>query len=174
MKRDGIRVTKPPRTMIDLAPNLGDRATGRMFREALRLRLTTASELAEALDRHPRRPGTTRLRRLATRYEDLPYTRTRSDAEGRALEVLHDGGAPAPLVNTTIAREEADLTFPNEHTIIEIDGPQFHQFPDEDARKQALWEAAGFTVRRIPSDQVYNDPNRLLELIEPATRAAQR
>ena len=75
----------------------------------------------------------------------------------------------------TISQLDVHVNAPGAHgTIIEIDGPQFHQFPDEDARKQARWEAAGFTVRRIPSDQVYNDPNRLLELIEPATRAAQR
>ena len=34
MVHDGIRVTTAPRTMIDLAPSLDERAIGRMFREA--------------------------------------------------------------------------------------------------------------------------------------------
>ena len=48
--------------------------------------------------------------------------------------------------------------------IIEIDGPQYHRFREEDARKQERWERAGFTVRRIPSDAVYDDPDRLIAL----------
>jgi len=42
-------------------------------------------------------------------------------------------------------------------------GPgQFHQFADEDARKVAVWRAAGFTVRRVPSDAVYDAPTALI------------
>jgi very-short-patch-repair endonuclease len=48
---------------------------------------------------------------------------------------------------------------------VEIDGPQFHQFPDEDRRKQLAWRTAGFTVRRIVSDRVYDTPESLLALV---------
>jgi very-short-patch-repair endonuclease len=80
------------------------------------------------------------------------------------LEVLHDAGVPPPEVNVWIRGEEADLVWRAARFIIEIDGPDFHQFADEDARKQAIWEAAGFRVRRLPSGAVFDRPQRLIAL----------
>ena len=86
-------------------------------------------------------------------------TREAITAEGLAaleaeLEQLQAAGSPR--VNVRIAGEEADLVFENEKQILEIDGPQFHGFREEDARKQARWEEAGYTVRRVSSDAVYD------------------
>ncbi len=67
-------------------------------------------------------------------------------------------------MNIKIAGEEADLVWIDRRLIIEIDGPQYHQFRAEDERKEALWRDAGFTVRRIPSDAIYDDPSRLIAL----------
>ena len=57
-----------------------------------------------------------------------------------------------------LATRYADIpyarTWPERRLIVEIDGPQYHQFAEEDARKQRVWEAAGYTVRRIRSDVV--------------------
>jgi very-short-patch-repair endonuclease len=160
----GIRITTGARTLIDQAPRLNDRQLGRAIREALRLNATSTQQLFRALDRHPTRRGTRLLRELATRYSSLPYNRTRSNAESRALEVLAEAGVLAPRVNTHIAGEEADLAWPESKLIIEIDGPQYHQFPDEDERKQREWERVGYTVRRIGSTAVYDDPQRLIAI----------
>jgi very-short-patch-repair endonuclease len=160
----GIRITTGARTLIDEAAHLNDWQLGRATREALRLKATSARQLLRTLDRHRGRRGTARLRELAVRYARLPYTRTRSNAEARALELLHDAGIEAPKVNARIAGEEADLTWPKHKLIIEIDGPQYHQFADEDARKQKAWESAGYQVRRIPTDAVYDEPAQLLAL----------
>ena len=51
-----------------------------------------------------------------------------------------------------------------ERLIVEIDGRPFHLDEGEDARKQAAWERAGWTVRRLSSDDVYERPQRLLRL----------
>jgi hypothetical protein len=161
---DGIRITTAARTLIDLAPSLTVTQTGRAFREALRLNTTTTQLLLRTLDRHRGRRGTRLLRELAIRYSTLPYDRTRSNAEGRALELLHDAGVEAPRTNTKIAGEEADLAWPKARLIIEIDGAQYHQFPDEDRRKQRKWERAGYVVRRISSQAVYDDPAKLIAL----------
>ena len=168
--RDGIRVTAPARTAVDLAAHLTRRETGRLLREALRLSLLTRSQLLEALDRHDGRRGTAHLRELAARYAEIPYARTRSNPEARALEILHDAGTGLPRVNARIAGEEADLVFEESRTIIEIDGPQYHRFPGEDARKTRAWEAAGYTVHRLPSELVYEDPERLLTLAGASPR----
>ena len=163
-RHEGIPITTAARTLIDRARHLGPQATGRMLREALRLKRTTTGSLLASLASHPGRPGTALLLELAARYASVPYSRTRSDAEAFALELLQDAGVQPPLVNTRIAGEEADLCWPDRRRIIEIDGPQYHRFAEEDARKQRLWEAAGHTVCRISSQVVYERPTTLIAL----------
>lgn len=158
---DGIPIVTAERALIDLAPALGTTQLGRGFREALRLKTTTANAVSRAL--HGQR-GTAALVALCDRYATIPYHRCRSDAECRALEVLHDAGVAPPAVNERVAGVEADLSWPARRLIVEIDGPQFHQFAEEDARKQAIWERAGYSVRRIPSGHVYHRPGRLIAL----------
>ncbi len=162
--RDGLPITTAARTLLDLSPRLSDRALRKAFREALRLRVTTAQDVVATLDRHPGRRGTARLRALAERYARLPIHRTRSDAEAMALEVLDRARIPIPRVNEHVAGEEADLSWPQHRLIVEIDGPNFHRLRDEDARKTAVWRRAGHTVRRIPSDDVFDHPEDLLAL----------
>jgi hypothetical protein len=163
-RRGGLPITAAARVLVDLAPGLDDKRLGRAFREAIRFKATTGARVLRCLERHQGRRGTARLRALATRYAAIPYSRTRSDAEGRALEVLYDAGAPTPQVNVKVAGEEADLVIPERRLIIEIDGPQYHQFPEEDERKGRAWRDAGFTVRRLPSDAVYRAPDDLVRL----------
>ncbi len=66
-------------------------------------------------------------------------------------------------MNERIAGEEADLSWPAEKLIVELDGPQFHLDAAEDLRKQRAWEEAGWTVHRVPTDDVYLHPDRLLD-----------
>jgi hypothetical protein len=151
----GIPITTAERTLVDLVAGLDERRGGRCFREALRLRLATASSVVRCVHRHGGRPAL--LKDLAERYSSLPYHRTRSDAEALALELLHDAGIELPLVNVRIAGEEADLVW-RDRLIVEIDGPQYHRFRAEDARKEALWSGAGYPVRRVRSGLVYDAP----------------
>jgi len=160
----GIPILTAARALIDLAPHLPDRGTRRAFREALRLKVTTRAELARTLARHQHRPGTPLLADLTARYGHLPYQRTRSDPEGRALELITDAELPLPRVNVRINGEEADLVWPERRLIVEIDGPDFHRFQDEDIRKEQCWIKAGYRVRRIPSGAIYDDPSRLVAL----------
>ena len=80
------------------------------------------------------------------------------------MEILRDAGRPLPRLNSRIAGEEADLSWPAEKRIVEIDGGPFHLDVGEDARKQHQWEAAGWTVLRIQADYVYDRPLKLLSL----------
>ena len=161
----GIPIMTAERVLADLTPGLTEKRAARCFREALRLRHTTATKVTGCVMRHGGHPSL--LKDLAHRYAPIPYQRTRSDAEARALELLHDAGVELPHVNIKIADEEADLVWIERKVIVEIDGPQYHQFRTEDERKAARWRDAGFTVRRIPSDAVYDDPARLITLAPP-------
>jgi hypothetical protein len=119
------------------------------------MRVTTAPAILAALSRHGPRRGTVALRLLATRYRGLPIARARSDAESLSLERLYLAGAPTPELNVRVAGHEADLVDHERRLILEIDGPQYHLFPDVDERKERAWRAAGYEVRRVSSDAVY-------------------
>jgi hypothetical protein len=160
----GIPITSVPRTLLDLARKVSDRALARAVREAVRLELVTIGALGDRLGSYRGRRGSRRLAVTVARYTGLPLERARSGAEIRALEILRAAGSPLPKLNVRIAGEEADLSWSVPRLIVEIDGGPFHLDVGEDAGKEALWEAAGWTVRRIPSDDIYECPHRLLGL----------
>ena len=146
---------------------VSDRALARAVREAVRLELTSVGALGDALGSYYGRRGSGRLAATVARYTGLPLERARSGAEIRAMEVLRDAGRPVPRLNVRIGGEEADLVWLGPRLIVEIDGGPFHLDVGEDARRQAAWQRAGWTVRRLPSDDVYERPHRLLQLAPP-------
>jgi hypothetical protein len=160
----GVPITSVGRTLLDLASFTSPKALARAVREAVRLKLITLEVIAEVVGRYRGRRGSRKLASAIARYAGLPLERARSGAEVRALEVLRDAGRTLPRLNVRVAGEEADLSWPSERLIIEIDGDPFHLDKGEDARKQAVWEAAVWTVRRLSSDDVYDHPERLLSL----------
>jgi len=168
---DDVPATTPARTIIDLAVHLGERRRAKAVREAIRVKAMTALELRLTLADHRGRRGTAGLAELAARLERLPLTRTRSDAEARALEVLDAAAVLLPELNVRIQGEEADLSWPASRRIVEIDGPQFHQDPAEDARKEAAWRSAGWRVDRLSSDVVFDAPQALVDLARNAERS---
>lgn len=167
----GLPITTPERALADLAPGLDDRALARSTREALRLRVTTCARIQVTLARAAQRNRPARLAELAARYARLPIARARSDAEAHAVELLDATGGTQPVVNATIHGEEADLSWPAVRHIVELDGPDFHRFPDVDLAKQAVWERAGWIVARVPTEDVYDHPARLLAAAAPGLAA---
>jgi hypothetical protein len=164
MELEGIPITTPARTLLDLAQTVSEKALARALREIVRLKHTTLHALGDDLGRFNRRRGSRRLAEAVARYSGLPLERARSGAEIRAMEILRDAGVPLPRLNFKISGEEADLSWARRKRILEIDGGPFHLDVGEDARKQRRWEAAGWTVMRIPSDEVYDRPRKLLML----------
>ena len=163
----GVPITSVTRTLLDLSCRVTDRSLARLVREAGRLKLVTSPALTDKLLAYRGRRGSRRLAQTVARYADLPIQRARSGAEIRALEILRDAGYQLPRLNHRVAGEEADLSWSRPSLIVEVDGGPFHLDRGEDARKQRVWESAGWTVRRIPSDEVYERPGRLLALVAP-------
>jgi hypothetical protein len=166
--RRGVPITSAPRTLLDLARTARGPVLARALREAVRLRRTTLVALGDYLGECRGRRGSRRLALTIARYAGLPLERARSGAEVRALEIIREANRPLPRLNARIAGEEADLSWPAERLIIEIDGAPFHLDVGEDQRKQRTWERTGWTVRRISSDDVHERPERLLQLGSPA------
>ncbi|HEX2129282.1 MAG TPA: DUF559 domain-containing protein [Solirubrobacterales bacterium] len=163
----GIPITTVARTLLDLACMVSRRDLARALREAVRLELVSLDGLLGTLAACRRHRGTRSLMSAIVRYSGLPIERARSGAEVRALEVLRAANRPLPRLNVRIAGEEADLSWPRHRLIVEIDGAPFHLDRGEDARKEAAWTNAGWTVRRVSSSDVYDRPDRLLALAPP-------
>ncbi len=163
--RDGIKVLVPGRNLLDLVPKLGDTKAKRLVRDTLRLKVASPVELRATVAKHHGRRGVARLRQFVDLYAALPFDRARSDPEIVAAELTAAAGLPAPEVNAIVAGAEADLVYFKHRKITELDGPQYHQFPGEDKRKQDAWESAGFSVDRLRTDDVYDQPHRLLALV---------
>jgi very-short-patch-repair endonuclease len=157
---NGLPITTPERTLADLWPHVTD--PPRLLRNALRLKLLAIPSLAAHLSTANSRQRPRTLTSQLARYQALKLHRCRSDAEALAVVTLHDAKVPAPDINVDIAGEEADLSWPAQRRILELDGGSFHQDKLEDARKTAIWRAAGWDVLRLPTDVVYDDPSRLI------------
>jgi hypothetical protein len=161
---NGVPITTIERTLLDIAPIVSEKALRRAVRVAVREEHTSLAAIGDAIGRAHGPRGAKRVAAALARYAGLPIERARSGAEIRAIEILRDYGRPLPQLNIRIAGEEADLVWRRHRQIIEIDGGPWHLDAGEDARKQAAWEQAGYEVRRIPSDDVYEHPPRLLAL----------
>jgi len=162
--------TSAPRTVLDLVAVLrSETAQRRVVRDALRVGAVTGLSLELICRRHRGRRGVALLRMFASEYASLPATRTRSDAELLAMATLAGAGEERPELNVKIAGYEADLVWRDQRVIVELDGPTFHQFESEDALRDAAWSRDGWSVNRISTDVVYDDPNQFLRF----TRAAR-
>ncbi len=61
-------------------------------------------------------------------------------------------GLPAPLVNAPLMGYVADLLWPAQRFIVEVDSRRWHDGPlarRDDHRRQAVLEAAGYAVIRV-------------------------
>lgn len=152
---DGIPTLSVERAIIDLAPHVPLRKTRKLVREAIRLKLATARSFLAATERHRGRRGVVAVREQASVCAALPLPRSKSDAESFALERLFRAGVPLPRLNEKVGGVEADLVDHDRKLILEIDGPQFHLFADEDEADETAWSAEGYSVLRVPSDHIF-------------------
>jgi hypothetical protein len=99
---DGLRVTAPARTLLDLAAVVHPAVLARAVADAIARNLVRERDLKDQLARNPGRPGTPALR-AAAGLEGGPAL-TRSEAERRLLRLIRAAGLPAPEVNVRVWR----------------------------------------------------------------------
>lgn len=121
---DGIPITAPGRTVIDLAGVVGSRELERAVARGARTGLVTRETLASLLRRHRGRPGTPALRALLA-SERTPAL-TRSEAEETFLSLIREARLPAPELNVVVAGHEVDFLWRSEGLAVEVDGFRFH------------------------------------------------
>lgn len=171
---EGLPLTSPARTLLDLAGCLDRRSLERALDEALVvLKIATRAEIIDILERANGHNGASTLKALMRRRKGNQITH--SEAERRCLELIREAGLPEPRTQVRIGNFTVDLLWPAERVVFEIDGYRFHTSRsafDRDRRKDAALRAADYEPNRLTRDQVMFEPYASVAAISAAlTRA---
>jgi very-short-patch-repair endonuclease len=160
---DGIPVTSPSRTLIDLADRGNRRPLERAIDEAHYLQL----DLTGLAPRQGRR-GSGVLAAVLEAHEP-GSTLTRSELEERFLALCHRNELPAPRVNRRVEGYEVDFCWPQRRLIVETDGRAAHATArafEGDRVKDAELTAAGWRVIRVTYRRLLSQPGPLASQLQ--------
>ena len=168
---EGIPVTSPVRTLLDLASRLEGKPLRTAVRRAQGMRLVTARQIVAAIDRLGPRRGSRRLANVIT----TGPAPTRSVLEDVVLDLLLSGGLAHPDVNKPLMiagqRIVPDFRWPGPRLIVEADGAAWHDgriARADDGLRQALLEAHGERVIRVSWSDAVGRPAQTLRRITAA------
>jgi predicted transcriptional regulator of viral defense system len=172
---DGIPVTTPARTLLDLSAVIKPHELAVAIDRAERLGLFDLRATTELLDRARGRRGASLLRQMIAAYE--PSTQ-KSELERRfkaLIETTTD--IPRPTFNAAVSGEtathEVDAFWPQQRLAVQLDGFEFHRTRrdrERDAASDADLELAGERVMRLTWDDVTLHGERTLRRIRLAGR----
>lgn len=166
---DGIPVTTPARTIVDLAGRSDRRQLERVVSRAERQNLADRSAVAIIATRNTRRPGVSTLMALLDAGQEISFTR--SEAEDRFLAVIRGSGLPRPEVNVVVAGIEVDFLWKRERLVVEVDGYQYHNSRssyENDRRRDGLLARSGYQVIRVTWKQITQRRDATLVLVAQA------
>jgi very-short-patch-repair endonuclease/predicted transcriptional regulator of viral defense system len=170
----GIPITSPARTVLDLAAQANLRELEQAVGEAGTRRLATRAALADQLERNPGRRGTAALRAVLTIEAGPAYTR--SEAERRMLALIRAATLPAPETNARLHRFQVDFLWRRQRLVLEVDGYAFHSDPaafERDRRRDAELAARGYTVIRVTWRQIVRERDAVIARLAGALAAAE-
>lgn len=157
VRRHGLPVTTPTRTLLDLAA-IASPHLERAVNEALVLRLVQPDRvLAAAVGRR----GAAALRRLLGQGA----TPTRSEAERRLLALVGRAGLPRPETNVRLHGHEVDAVWRKQRLVVEVDGHAFHstrQAFERDRARDQRHAAGGYRVMRVTWRQLTDRPEAVV------------
>lgn len=171
---NGIPVTTPARTLLDLADVVGPQALRRAIERAETLRLFDLRAIEAVIAQHAGRRKASRLVQALARFDPAP---TRSELERLFLELCTDHGLPRPSVNVLLAGYEVDFYWPDAALVVETDGFATHGTRaafERDRERDAALATAGLTVQRFSHRQVTRQATTVAETVRTLRRRAGR
>jgi very-short-patch-repair endonuclease len=175
--RDGIPVTTPICTLVDLAARLPRARLERAINEADKLDLVDPETLRASLVDVVRRPGVAALRKTLDRRT---FTLTDSELERRFLPIARRAGLPLPETGARLNGFKVDFYWRELGLVVETDGLRYHRTPAEQTRdrtRDQLHTAAGLTPLRFTRAQVAYEPRHveaMLSLVASRLLAGSR
>lgn len=165
---EGVPVTSPVRTLVDVASTFGWRRFRRAVHEAEVLGIWDPRMEPGALDRYAGRRGIAKFRAVVADAE-MGASITRSELEVRFLELLLEARLPPPRTNAVVVaggrRIEVDCVWPDHSLAVELDGHAVHSTRakfERDRERDRLLSTAGWRVVRVTWRQIARDRTALV------------
>jgi very-short-patch-repair endonuclease len=172
--RNGIPVTNPMRTLVDLGAVVERWVVEDALDRALSSRLVRMSAV-EWMLHDVARPGRRGCGVLRTVLDDRALGTARPDGllEPRMARLLRSHGLPEAVFQHPVreARARVDFAYPQERLAIEVDGYEVHGTPRAmaaDHERHNRLVAAGWTVLRFTWHQVVREPARVAASVRSA------
>jgi very-short-patch-repair endonuclease len=160
--RLGIRVTSPPRALLDCAPSLSDDRRIRMVNSARVNKATrvTDAQIADIIARNPHHPGAKLLRWFV---EDDAGHVSESHLEDVLFPWCDAHGLPRPQTQVQIGNYRVDAAYLVEKVVLELDGYLSHSGRESfegDRDRDADMADYEFIVIRLTSRRLKRQPVR--------------
>jgi very-short-patch-repair endonuclease len=165
VRRDGIPVTSPVRTLIDLGTQLRARELEAAVNDADKLDLVDPETLRRELDGRRGMRGIAVLRKILDRRT---FALTDSELERRFLPLARRAGLPRPETGCRLNGFKVDFHWPELGLIVETDGLRYHRTPAQqthDRLRDQVHAAAGLTTLRFTHAQVRFEPERVIRTL---------
>ena len=174
---NGMPVTDPPRTIIDLAAILPRRVLAAVLDQAVRMKLTTYQAVSDRLESTARRgkPGVVKLRRILHVRLIRKFV-SESVLETKFIELIRRAGLPIPTMQFRPAwlrkvKGRVDFAYIKLKIIIEVDGMRFHGMPEpfqQDRNRDNVAQLAGWIVLRFTWEDITKRPDYVVETVRQA------
>jgi very-short-patch-repair endonuclease len=179
---DGLPVTTPARTLLDLSFRLHPGKVEDLCDDLLRRKLLTTSQLSDLAAGLPPRggpPGYTLLRRLAA-VRGADYLPTGSRLERRFEEIIEDAGEAPFERQLDLGDDEGwigrvDFADRRLKVVVEVQSDTFHSTISDrrrDARRIARLRAAGWIVVEITEREIFDRPDQVVRRVRAARALA--
>ena len=162
---DGIPVTAPLRTLIDLGTRLLPKQLERAVIEADKLDLIDPETLRAGIEARPGLPGVAPLRAILDRRT---FALTDSELERRFLPLARRARLPRPHTGLLVNGFKVDFYWPDLGLIVETDGLRYHRTPAQQAKdrvRDQAHAAAGLVTLRFTHAQVTFDPGHVISTL---------
>lgn len=169
--KDGIRVTTPVQTLIDVAGTWPQSQLEQAIGEADLRRLVGLRALRTAAAKAGRSGAP-----LRSVIERLTFRVTQSELEREFLRLMARAGLPLPETQQRFGRTRVDFYWPELGLVVETDGARFHANAiqqTEDRRRDQAHIRAGRTPLRITHWQVFREPAETAALLADVFTACQ-
>lgn len=164
-RREGIPVTTPLQTIIDIAPGLTAAELETAVNQADYRGLTTPERIWNALGDFASQPGVRPVRELLQRHA---YVVTDTELERLMLPIIRRVGLPPPLTQVWLNGKRVDFYWPDLGLVVESDGGIAHRTPFEqtdDRQREHVLDAADIKVVRFTRAQVKFEPRYVEDVL---------
>lgn len=174
VSREGIPVTAPARTLVDLATELDPMRVERVVNEADKRGLIDPEALRLRLDSYAGEPGVPLLRRL---LDKQTFRLSDSDLEIFFRPIAIEAGLPPPLSKQVVNGWEVDFYWPDLGLVVETDGLRYHRTPStqaRDAKRDRTHVIAGMSPLRFTHYEIRYESGRVRDELAGVVRTLRK